>query len=462
MCQAVNINRATIAQAYERTRAHLRRTPVLEVPGAEFGLGDCTLVLKLEQLQHTGSFKARGAFANLILRDTPAAGVVAASGGNHGVAVAHAATCLGIPATIFVPTISSPAKVQRIRDCGAELVIIGDRYADALAASEEWAARSGALPVHAYDQPETLLGAGSVALEIEEQTAPLDALLVAVGGGGLSGAIAAWYAGAMRIVPVEPEEAPTLTMALRAGHPIDAPAGGIAADSLAPRRVGALMFPYAQQFMEPVTLVDDDSIRRAQEVLWSELRIVARARRRRGVRGAALPPLSAAARRARWRRHLRRECHEVNMSVHEKLEAMQITLPAPAASVAVFVPFVRSGNLLFISGHIARRDGEPWTGKLGADMTTADGKLAARTVAIDLLGTLRAAAGSLDSIRRIVKLMVLVNSDPSFTEQHLVANGASELFLELFGDAGAHARSAFGVAQAPFGSCVEIELIAEV
>jgi|SRR6185436_13106344 len=150
------------------------------------------------------------------------------------------------------------------------------------------------------------------------------------------------------------------------------------------------------------------------------------------------------------------------MSVYEKLEQLHITLPTPNPPAAAFVPFVRSGNLVFVSGHIARRDGKPWTGKLGADLTTADGQLAARAIAIDLLGTLHAATGDLDRIRRIVKLLVLVNSDPAFTEQHLVANGASELFLELFGDAGAHARSAFGVAQIPMGSCVEIELIAEV
>jgi len=150
------------------------------------------------------------------------------------------------------------------------------------------------------------------------------------------------------------------------------------------------------------------------------------------------------------------------MSVYEKLEQLNITLPTATAPVAAFVPFVRTGNLVFVSGHIAKRDGKPWTGKLGAELTTADGRLAARAVAIDLLGTLHAATGDLDRVRRIVKLLVLVNSDPAFTEQHLVANGASELFVELFGDAGAHARSAFGVAQIPLGSCVEIELIAEV
>jgi enamine deaminase RidA (YjgF/YER057c/UK114 family) len=150
------------------------------------------------------------------------------------------------------------------------------------------------------------------------------------------------------------------------------------------------------------------------------------------------------------------------MSIYKRIESLHITLPAPTAPVAAFVPYVRSGNLLFLSGHIARMDGKPWAGKLGRELTTEQGKSAARSVAIDLLGTLHAALGDLEKIRRIVKLLVLVNSDLSFTEQHLVANGASELLAELFGEKGKHARAAFGVAQIPFGSCVEIELVAEV
>ena len=150
------------------------------------------------------------------------------------------------------------------------------------------------------------------------------------------------------------------------------------------------------------------------------------------------------------------------MSVHKRLEELQITLSPPAPPAGAFVPFVRSGNTLYLSGHIAKRDGKAWSGRLGDELTTADGKAAARAIAIDLLGTLEAAAGDLDRIRRINKLLVLVNSASTFTEQHLVANGASELFAAVFGDAGTHARSAFGVAQIPFGACVEIELIAEV
>ena len=150
------------------------------------------------------------------------------------------------------------------------------------------------------------------------------------------------------------------------------------------------------------------------------------------------------------------------MSVYEKLKALNITLPEVTQPVAAFVPFVRSGKLLFVSGHIAKIDGKPWVGQLGRELSTQQGKVAARGVAIDLLGTLHGALGDLEKVRRILKLLVLVNSDPSFTEQHLVANGASELLVEVFGDKGKHARAAFGVAQIPFGSCVEIDLVAEV
>jgi len=226
-------------------------------------------------LQHSGSFKARGAFANLLTREPPAVGVVAASGGNHGAAVAYAAQKLGVKARIYVPKVSSPAKIDRIRSYGAELIVEGDRYADALAASESWAAESGALQVHAYDQEGALLGQGTLGMELEEQAPSIDTLLVAVGGGGLIGGIAAWYAGRIRIVGVEPSAAPTLARALEAGKPVDVEAGGIAADSLAAKRVGELMFPLAQQYVETVVLVEDDAIRASQKTLWDKLRIVA-------------------------------------------------------------------------------------------------------------------------------------------------------------------------------------------
>src|SRR5271155_2398942 len=269
------INREAIRAVHRLLRSHIRRTPIIEVDGTDFGLASVPLVLKLELFQHAGSFKTRGAFANLMMRNIPSAGVVAASGGNHGAAVAYAAMKLGIPAKIFVPSISSPAKVQRIRDYRAELFITGDRYADALAASEVWAAKSRALSIHAFDQRETLLGQGTIGLELDEQAAAFDTLLVAVGGGGLIGGIAAWYGGRIRIVGVEPEASPTLTMALKAGEPVDAEAGGVAADSLAPRRVGKLVFPIAQSNVERVVLVPDDAISRAQQALWETLRVVA-------------------------------------------------------------------------------------------------------------------------------------------------------------------------------------------
>ena len=268
------LDRDRIAAVYDLIRPYIRVTPVVTVDGADFGLAPFPLTLKLELMQHAGSFKTRGAFTHLLTRDVPAAGVVAASGGNHGAAVAYAAMRLGRPAKIFVPKVSSPAKVQRIRGYGADLSIVGERYAESLAASEEWSAQSGALGVHAFDQIETLLGQATLGLELSGQAPGLDTLLVAVGGGGLLGGIAAWHAGDLRIVGVEPEGAPTLTAALKAGRPVDAPAGSIAADSLAPRQVGELMFPIARDHVDRVVLVSDDAIRRAQRALWEQLRLV--------------------------------------------------------------------------------------------------------------------------------------------------------------------------------------------
>jgi threonine dehydratase len=266
--QRLLITRADIHRAYETISPYLRRTPFLRLdrPGP--------VILKLEQLQCAGSFKARGAFTNLLLRDIPAAGVAAASGGNHGVAVAYAANRLGIPARIFVPTVSSPAKVERIREL-ADLVIAGDRYADALAAAQEWTGSSGAISVHAFDQRETILGQATLALELDNQAGPLDTVLVPVGGGGLIAGIASYFAGGTRVIGVEPEDAPTLTRARAAGMPADAPAGGIAVDALAPRRVGDLVFPITQDYVEDVLLVDDDAIRAAQRTLWQTARVAA-------------------------------------------------------------------------------------------------------------------------------------------------------------------------------------------
>lgn len=269
------ISREQIASIEPLVRPYIRRTPLIEVEGRDLGVDGARLTLKLELMQHAGSFKARGAFTNLLTREVPDAGVVAASGGNHGAAVAFAAMRMGKPATIFVPTVAAPPKMDRIRSYGARLVVTGERYADSLAASEQFLAESGAMPIHAYDQVETLLGQGTLGMELEQQAPDLDTLLVAVGGGGLIGGIAGWYEGRIRIVAVEPEAAPTLAMAMEAGRPVDAPAGGIAADSLAPKRVGEMMFPLAQAFVERVVLVPDEAITKSQKLLWDALRIPA-------------------------------------------------------------------------------------------------------------------------------------------------------------------------------------------
>jgi len=266
--QHLVLTRDEIARTYDTIGRYVRRTPVVELDLS----GPVTL--KLEQLQCAGSFKARGAFTNLLFRDVPSAGVAAASGGNHGVAVAYAANRLGIPARIFVPTVSSPAKIERIRQL-ADLEVVGDRYADALEAAERWIATSGAMSVHAYDHRETILGQATLALELDDQAGPLDTVLVPVGGGGLIAGIASYFAGSVRVIGVEPDGAPTLFRARAAGAPVDAPAGSIAVDALAPRRVGDVVFPITQAYVADVVLVDDDAIRGAQRTLWETARIAA-------------------------------------------------------------------------------------------------------------------------------------------------------------------------------------------
>ena len=269
------ISTERMLSTHQIIQPHVRRTPIIDVDPADFGTQAARLVLKLESLQHAGSFKARGAFTHLLTRPVPAAGVVAASGGNHGAAVAYAAMKRRVPAKIFVPKVASAAKIQQISDYGAELVISGERYADALAASETWVAQSGALSIHAFDQEDTVLGQGTVGLELEEQARDVTTLLVAVGGGGLIAGIASWFQGRIKVVGVEPEQAPTLARALAAGRPVDAEAGGIAADSLAPRRVGELVFPLIQRHVSSTVLVTDEAIRDAQRLLWKSLRLVA-------------------------------------------------------------------------------------------------------------------------------------------------------------------------------------------
>jgi len=266
------VSRAEISRIHSIVAPHIRRTPVLRVSGADLGLELEAVTLKLETTQRAGSFKARGAFTHLLTREIPPAGVAAASGGNHGAAVAFAAGQLGVPARIFVPRTSSALKLERIRGSGASVVVHGEGYADALARSEEWVRESGAMVVHAFDQPETILGQGTLALELEEQIPELDTVLVGVGGGGLISGIATWFEGRCRIVGVEPELAPTLTHALAAGEPVDAPTESLAR-SLAPRRVGRLVFPIAARHVERTVLVTDAEILHAQRVLWDAIRI---------------------------------------------------------------------------------------------------------------------------------------------------------------------------------------------
>ncbi len=272
----MTIDASGIRQAEKLIRPHIRRTPVIEVDAADFGLQCARLWLKLELLQHTGSFKPRGAFTNLLMREVPPVGVAAASGGNHGVATAYASQ-VGYQS----PRASSFPPSLRLRKLRAFVVMAPTSSSPATAMPTPWRrANSGspnpaALPVHAYDQPETLLGQGTVGMEFEEQAPDLDTVLVAVGGGGLIGGIAAWYAGRVKIVGVEPEAAPTLWNALRAGKPVDSEAGGIAADSLAPKRVGELMFPIAHRYVDSVALVSDEAIGESQRILWRSLRIAA-------------------------------------------------------------------------------------------------------------------------------------------------------------------------------------------
>jgi len=273
--EAATLTRNGLEAAAARIAPYLRRTPTLALEADALGVAG-QLVLKLEFLQVTGSFKPRGAFNRLLSADIPKAGVIAASGGNHGVAVAYAAHRLGVPATIFVPTIAAPAKLKRIRDSGAEVIVSGSNYAEALALSMERAKASGALVVHAYDQPEVILGQGTVGLELMAQAPKLDTVLIAVGGGGLIGGIALALAGSgVRIIGVEPVLAPTLHDAVAAGRPVPVEVAGVAADSLGAREVGPLAFAILQEQGVRVLLVEDDAIRAAQRVLWHELRILA-------------------------------------------------------------------------------------------------------------------------------------------------------------------------------------------
>jgi threonine dehydratase len=268
------ISRTEIQDAGRRIAMHVRRTPILAVEEKAFGI-NAKIFFKLECLQHTGSFKPRGAFNCILSSSVPAAGVIAASGGNHGAAVAYAAQKLGYRAEIFVPAVAPANKVERLRQYGAAINLIGNDYAEALAASKERAAQTGALGIHAYDDERVLAGQGTLGMELEEQVRGLDSVLIAVGGGGLIGGVAAWYQDRVRIISVEPERAPSLQKALGAGHPVDVETGGVASDSLGARRVGELMFPIAQKFVSQSLLVSDEQILEAQRALWQQLRLIA-------------------------------------------------------------------------------------------------------------------------------------------------------------------------------------------
>lgn len=272
----MNPTKDDILAAYGRIKPYVRRTPSIRVQPQDLGLPAAhPISLKLEFLQHSGSFKTRGAFNNLLSRTVPVAGIAAASGGNHGAAVAYAAQQLGYRATIFVPEVSSPVKIARIQSYGADIRVGGARYADALDRCEAFIAQCGALSVHAYDAIETVVGQGSVGIEWQQDAPEIDTVLVAVGGGGLITGIASWYGRSVRVIGVEPEGSCALHASLQAGRPVDVTVESIAADSLGARNTGQLVYDIASSSVDHVVLVSDDSIMMAQRLLWDRLRIPA-------------------------------------------------------------------------------------------------------------------------------------------------------------------------------------------
>ena len=271
------MNRGDIEAAARRLRAlsppFVLETPLWKLPSAALELGGAEIWLKLEQLQASGSFKARGMMNRLLANPVPASGVIVASGGNAGIATAAAARALGVQCEVFVPAISSAAKQSRLRELGAEVVVTGAAYADALQACVARQRHTGALMTHAYDQPEVVAGAGTLAMEIEAQGGVPDTVLVSVGGGGLIAGIAAWFEKSARVVAVEPELAPTLFEARQAGEPVDVAVSGIAADSLGARRIGAIAWEVTQRQVKQSLLVPDEAIRHAQLTLWKQLKL---------------------------------------------------------------------------------------------------------------------------------------------------------------------------------------------
>lgn len=266
------IEKSDITLAYARIRPHVRQTPTIDIAAGTFD-NDVAWNFKLELMQHSGSFKARGAFNNLLSCTIPAAGIVAASGGNHGAAVAYAAMTQGVRANIFVPEISSPAKIERIKSCGGHIHIGGAAYADALAASEEFSTQTGAVNIHAYNTETTLAGQGTVGLEWQTQAPDLDTILVAVGGGGLIGGIASWYGDDIKIIAVEPATSCCLHTALKQGKPVDVPVSGIAADSLGAKSLGTLVYPIAETYVNESVVVSDEAILTAQKTLWQDMHL---------------------------------------------------------------------------------------------------------------------------------------------------------------------------------------------
>jgi len=266
--------RADIEAAAGRLAPYLRTTPVVAVDPDDLGLSGrrAPLLLKLEMVQHSGSFKARGAHLHLLAPDLPAAGVVAASGGNFGAAVAYAARRLGVPATVFIPDSSAPAKLDRLRSLGATVEVIPGIYDDALAASRRRAGESGARFLHAFDQPEMLAGSGTLAAELAGQV-DADRVVVAVGGGGLIGGVAAWHRGDLPVTGVETAGCRTMAAALAAGHPVEVEVSGIGTDALGARRAGDLPFASASRWVDEVVVVADEDVVDAQRRLWSALRL---------------------------------------------------------------------------------------------------------------------------------------------------------------------------------------------
>ena len=272
----------------ERAGEFLRQTPLWKLSPAAFGLAlapGVELWLKLEHLQVGGSFKARGMMNRLLSHDIPASGVVVASGGNAGIATAAAAAALGVRCEVFLPGVSPEAKRAKLRSLGAQVTVVGEVYAEALAACLARQHESGALLTHAYDQPEVVAGAGTLGREIEQQGGLPDSVLVSVGGGGLIGGLAGWFGARGRVVALEPERAPTLFRAREAGHPVDVDVGGVAADSLGARRIGDIAWDITQCHVRDALLLPDDKIRHAQLWLWKEMKL--------GVEAAAALPLAA-------------------------------------------------------------------------------------------------------------------------------------------------------------------------